>query len=427
MFLLSASALTVASLGISSALPPFSISGHSSGGSMASNHFAAFSSTVEGLGHLQAAPFGCAAQASDPQHKLCTTSPSRLSVDKLVSYAAAAHAAGKIDDPANWASTPIYLYAGEADSVVNADVVRKAAELYGADFTATAAGAAAKSGGGVTLHVQPGAQHAFSTDVAGYGNECGGLASPFINYCDYDGAGAVLNTIYSDLKPRVDPIDSHIVSIDQAQYLEELGWKAADASMADTAYAYVPSGCSADASMCRIHVVYHGCLSYFGAVQDAIYVHTGYNNWAEANDILVLYPQTVAKMPENWQGCWDWYGFLNKQFDTKEGVQIQAVNAMVAALRDTVAGEGVQSQLRDYPHSYHNPETTARAMADATERATRCEAASARVAAVARAELAGDIAASLDAAAAALAGDDIVTAAMLINTTQVRLRVLADR
>ena len=305
------------------ALPPFSISGHSSGGSMASNHFAAFSSTVEGLGHLQAAPFGCGAQAppGDSLHRICTTAPAKLSVDKLVKYAAAAHAAGKIDDPANWAQTPIYLYAGAEDTVVNSNVVLKAAELYAADFTAGVATEETRKGG-VTLHVQDGAQHAFSTDVAGYGNACGGLASPFINYCGYDGAGAVLNTIYTGLKPRVDPIDSHVVSIDQSQYLAAIGWSAKDASMADTAYAYVPSGCAKDASACRIHVVYHGCLSYYGAVQDAIYVHTGYNNWAEANDILVLYPQTVAKPFVNGQGCWDWYGFLNDDFDTRDGVQV---------------------------------------------------------------------------------------------------------
>ena len=330
-------------------LPPFSISGHSSGGSMASNHFAAFSGTVTGLGHLQAAPYGCAAQAAprDRYHLPCTTAPDGLSVDALVAYAAAAHAAGKIDDPANWAARNVYLYAGGADSVVKADVVRKAAELYGrGGGTGT---------GKVALHVEPGAQHAFATDIAGYGNDCGVLASPYINYCGYDMAGAVLAAIYGagNLAPRVDPVDSHVVAIDQGKYLAALGFKkAADASMAETAYVYVPTACKADPAACaRIHVVYHGCQSYFGAVADAIYVHTGYNNWAEANDILLLYPQTVAKLPENAAGCWDWYGFLNGDFDTREGVQIAAVNAMVAGLRETVAGAPVQAQLAKYVFS----------------------------------------------------------------------------
>ena len=95
---------------------------------------------------------------------------------------------------------------------------------------------------------------------------------------------------------------------------------------------------------------------------------------------------------------------------------------MVAALRETVAGPGVQSQLRDYPHSYRNPESAARAMANAlanvTARAARCEA-SGRA-------LARDVATTLRAAATALAGGDAPRAAALLNATEARLRVVAE-
>jgi poly(3-hydroxybutyrate) depolymerase len=273
-----------------------------------------------------------------------------LSVNKLVEYAASKYAAGQIDNPENWKHRPIFLYAGEKDSIVKANVVSKAAEFYASDF---GSGISQR----VTTHIQPNAQHAFSTNIKGYGNKCDVLASPYINYCAYDGAGAVLNAIYEDLKPPVDPIDSHIVSIDQAHYVSALGWTAAEASMADKAFLYVPTDCKDDPEKkCRIHVVYHGCQSFYGAVQDSIYVHTGYNNWAESNNILVLYPQTVAKTVVNAVGCWDWYGFLNDKFDTKDGIQIRAVNAMVSDLRNIVTADVVQSQIRDYPRSYHNPE-----------------------------------------------------------------------
>ena len=33
--------------------------------------------------------------------------------------------------------------------------------------------------------------------------------------------------------------------------------------------------------------------------------HTGYNRWAEANNIIVLYPQLI-RTKKNDQGCWDW-------------------------------------------------------------------------------------------------------------------------
>ena len=52
-------ATAVAFVGTSSPAQ-FSLSGHSSGGSIASTHFFAFSDRIVGLGHIQAAPYGCA-------------------------------------------------------------------------------------------------------------------------------------------------------------------------------------------------------------------------------------------------------------------------------------------------------------------------------------------------------------------------------
>ena len=37
----------------------FTVAGHSSGGSMASQHFVTFSDRITGLGHIDAAPYGC--------------------------------------------------------------------------------------------------------------------------------------------------------------------------------------------------------------------------------------------------------------------------------------------------------------------------------------------------------------------------------
>ena len=42
---------------------------------------------------------------------------------------------------------------------------------------------------------------------------------------------------------------------------------------------------------------------------DSWVTHTGLNEWAETNDIIIIYPQTVpiAIYPE---GCWDFWGLL---------------------------------------------------------------------------------------------------------------------
>ena len=62
---------------------------------------------------------------------------------------------------------------------------------------------------------------------------------------------------------------------------------------------------------------------------------TGINRWAESNKLVVLYPQTKSSnvMPFNPQGCWDWWGYTDANYATRSGKQIQAVSAMVKALK----------------------------------------------------------------------------------------------
>ena len=50
--------------------------------------------------------------------------------------------------------------------------------------------------------------------------------------------------------------------------------------------------------------------------------NTGYNEVAEANDLVILYPQAVSKPRDNPYGCWDWWGFISQDYATKEGKQI---------------------------------------------------------------------------------------------------------
>jgi poly(3-hydroxybutyrate) depolymerase len=56
--------------------------------------------------------------------------------------------------------------------------------------------------------------------------------------------------------------------------------------------------------------------------------HAGYNEWAEANSILMLYPQTLASLV-NPKGCWDWWGYTGSAFASNAGVQLATVRNMV--------------------------------------------------------------------------------------------------
>ncbi len=54
--------------------------------------------------------------------------------------------------------------------------------------------------------------------------------------------------------------------------------------------------------------------------------NAGYNAWADTNNIIVLYPQTVTSYlsPSNPSGCWDWWNYISSAdgFDLKESPQV---------------------------------------------------------------------------------------------------------
>ena len=60
------------------------------------------------------------------------------------------------------------------------------------------------------------------------------------------------------------------------------------------------------------------------------------NAWADANNIIVLYPQAKASLllPINPNACWDWWGYIayDDGYITKAGLQIAAIKAMLDAL-----------------------------------------------------------------------------------------------
>jgi poly(3-hydroxybutyrate) depolymerase len=115
--------------------------------------------------------------------------------------------------------------------------------------------------------------------------------------------------------------------------------------LSETGYLYLPKDCEPGGpTPCRLHIVLHGCTQSSEALGDEFYTKIGVNEWADANRIIVLYPQahatTVAELPAqagmtaivdaNPYGCWNWWGYAeDPQYLTKNGVQVSAIWAMV--------------------------------------------------------------------------------------------------
>jgi hypothetical protein len=103
--------------------------------------------------------------------------------------------------------------------------------------------------------------------------------------------------------------------------------------MADTGLLFVPQDCAAG-QPCRVHVAFHGCRQGIGFLGRTFARQTGYLRWADANRIVVLFPQVKASRtwPVNPRGCWDWWGYSGADYAARSGAQLAAVHRMLGAL-----------------------------------------------------------------------------------------------
>jgi poly(3-hydroxybutyrate) depolymerase len=170
------------------------------------------------------------------------------------------------------------------------------------------------------------------------GNACETTAPPYINDCDYDAAGELLKHLLGALEPPAAKETGQIIRFDQRPFA---GGDAYAISLADSGYAFVPRACETE--RCRVHVAFHGCRQSVQAVGERFVREAGYNRWADANRLIVLYPQTIARNGPGFQGlrwsfvfnprgCWDWWGYTDAQYPTRAGRQLRAVKAMVDRL-----------------------------------------------------------------------------------------------
>ena len=131
---------------------------------------------------------------------------------------------------------------------------------------------------------------------------CGATRAPYLNDCGYDTAGALLNHLHGGDLTR-------------------------------PGFVYVPHACRQGAA-CRLHVALHGCRQSAQSLGDDFAMLSGYNSWAEANRIVVLYPQarpTASWWPgrSNPRGCWDWWGYTSDRYYGRRAPQIEAIASMV--------------------------------------------------------------------------------------------------
>ncbi len=296
--------------------PMITVSGISSGGYMATQFHLAHAEQVSGVGIIAGGPYGCAENSLGTALGRCVgKADANLDIGQLVQRAKKRAEAGELAPSAQWRTAKVWLFHGSADTTVASLVSDQLAQFYRA--------------------LVPAEQLRYVTDVrAGHamptrssGNACTSSESPFINACQYDAAGELLKFLLGKLNAPAEARTGAMQPFDQEVYAP-----GGELTLADEGYLYVPKTCETE--RCRLHVVFHGCQQNVASIREKFVQEAGYNEWADSNRLVILYPQTKSSMlPLNPKGCWDWWGYTGAEYDTRSGNQIATVAAMIEALR----------------------------------------------------------------------------------------------
>ncbi|MCX7977495.1 MAG: prolyl oligopeptidase family serine peptidase [Bdellovibrionaceae bacterium] len=289
------------------------VSGVSSGGYMAVQLQVAFSRIFAGSASVAGGVFWCSQGDSKKAQAECMGQASSVNVSDSIREARRLESTGEIDPLSNLRNKKVYIFASPKDTIINPVHSDKLSEFFAAFVESK----------NIQFEKTVQAAHGFPT--LENGNPCDFAMLPWILNCNFDLAGELLRHLYGSLNPRQKAQPSNLLRFDQSDFGD------AKTPLYKEGWIYVPSTC-ANGSLCRLHIALHGCQMNPDYIQDKFPTLGGYNEWAESNDIIVLYPQSAKIQKDNPYACWDWFGFTGKSYVTKNAPQMQAIVGMIKTL-----------------------------------------------------------------------------------------------
>lgn len=285
-----------------------SVSGVSSGGYMAGQLHMAWADDIDGVAMIASGPYGCAEgnllRAIGDCIKGGTVSAERAAemATEAADQGANAPLQGLIDDR-------VWVFRGVSDSVIAESIPAAVVDTYqrlglSADVIRYVTDIDA-------AHGLPAVDAALS---------CQDMSPPFINDCDYDAAGELLQHITAATATVADESTGALREFEQSA--------SAEAGLAETGFVYTPPQCETE--RCALHVVLHGCSQSESHVGDTLARDGGYNRWADALGLVVVYPQVRIDPARNPLACWDWWGYTGADYATRAGAQMQALRDIMS-------------------------------------------------------------------------------------------------
>ncbi|TMR16605.1 poly(3-hydroxybutyrate) depolymerase [Nonomuraea turkmeniaca] len=305
------------------------VSGVSAGGYMANQLHVAHSSVFQGVGIMSAGPYGCAdgddSAATIAQNACMKTNMRRRTPAELEQMTRDRAAAGTVDPVANLSGDPVWLLHGSNDQTVLRAVNDDLATYY-RDF-----------GANVVYNTSTGAGHGW---VSPFGTvSCASTASPYVNDCGTDPQREMLGHLFGSVNAPATTLTGKLIQFGQNGHAP--GGSADGISMGNVGFAYVPQSC--ESGPCKLMVALHGCYQYHGLIGDTFMDQANLNEYADTNNMIVLYPQAKESYFPilNPRGCWNWWAYgSDTQYAQKNGKQITAIMNMVTALGGGPGGPG---------------------------------------------------------------------------------------
>ena len=370
-----------------------SVSGVSSGAYMAIQLHIAYSDIFMGVGSIAGGPYYCAEDwGPEKIDGIKLTCMMGLGADvtakKYIDAARKADADGTISPLANLKDDKIYLFNSQSDQVIN-PLLGLITKTFYKDFVESSASqieawAFIPQYGPFypVAHGMPTDNKLFdkyqnignlmtpcspsnSQQYSWFPNQFLRGNDPWMYHCDmgwfsgYNLAADILSQMYGHMK-RNQPADlNRMYSFSQLDYvgipavttqaeLHAMG-------LGDHGYVYVPENCEGASQACRLHVALHGCQmfpewTFTGKVGsqfagqtvtfNGLYRDNVYNEVAEANDIIMLYPQAINIGTQdsdiNPYGCWEFWPFVDANiatYFTRDAPQMKFIANVIAALQ----------------------------------------------------------------------------------------------
>ena len=284
-----------------------SISGVSAGGYMASQVNVSYSSIFSGVGIISGGFYGCAEGGLSDARNFCMPG---IELEELykrsLALAVNLDEKGDIDKTSHLTKTKVAILAGGEDKSVN-----PASSLYTEKFYKNFC-----TDTNISRKNIPSMPHGISSPEAQIA--CNKMTPPYIYNCDFDTARFILETIYGNIQNGQFDINN-LHKFNQQKITK-------NETIDDYGFSYTPKQCYT--SKCKLHIVLHGCNQGKEFVGNKFVIQSGYLNYAELNNIILIFPQNKATK-ENPYGCWDWWGYTGKRYYTKNSIQIKFLKKLV--------------------------------------------------------------------------------------------------